>query len=38
MNKSKNKEIRYGLVKIVKGYFKGRFGYYDDDDIDDNNK
>ena len=24
----------YGLVKIIKGKFKGRFGYYDDDDID----
>lgn len=24
----------YGLVKIINGKFKGRFGYYDDDDID----
>ena len=24
----------YGIVKIIKGKFKGRFGYYDDDDLD----
>lgn len=24
----------YGIVKIIKGKFKGRFGYYGDDDID----
>lgn len=24
----------YGLVKIIDGEFKGRFGYYDDDDTD----
>lgn len=24
----------YGLVKIVDGKFKGKFGYYDDDDMD----
>lgn len=24
----------YGIVKITKGKFKGRFGYYDDDDLD----
>lgn len=24
----------YGLVKIIEGEFKGRFGYYDDDDTD----
>lgn len=24
---------QYGLVKIIKGKFKGRFGYYDDDEI-----
>lgn len=25
----------YGIVKIIKGKFAGRFGYYDDDGIDD---
>ena len=24
-------EVKYGLVKIIKGEFKGRFGFYDDD-------
>lgn len=24
----------YGLVKITGGKFKGRFGYYDDEDTD----
>ena len=31
-------EVKYGLVKIIKGEFKGRFGFYDDDyfgDFDD---
>lgn len=25
---------KYGLVKVIKGKFKGKFGYYDDDDLD----
>lgn len=28
----------YGIVKITGGKFKGKFGYYDDDDIDFDNK
>lgn len=24
----------YGIVKIIKGKYEGRFGYYDDDDLD----
>ncbi len=29
---------QYGLVKIIKGKFKGRFGYYDDDEISSSGK
>ena len=28
----------YGIVKITGGKFKGKFGYYDDDDIDFDNE
>ena len=28
-------DVKYGLVKIIKGEFKGRFGFYDDDDFGD---
>ncbi len=28
-------DVEYGLVKIIKGKYKGRFGLYDDDDFGD---
>ena len=27
-------EMDFGIVKITGGKYKGRFGYYDDDDLD----
>lgn len=34
MGSSKSYIGNYGIVKIIKGRYKGRFGYYDDDDMD----
>ncbi len=34
MNKQYSYLGNYGIVKIIKGKFKGRFGYYDDDGLD----
>ena len=34
----KESEIEFGIVSVVKGKHKGKVGYYDDDELDDNGK